>query len=85
MSEIKYLNLEMLTLYDSFIKSFINSRIFIGTMDEYNLANQNGDIPINTLVIITDDSTSSGGSGGTNSSSTSSLLGTGVLGYMNLG
>ena len=59
MEEKKYLNLDMLTLYDALIKEFINSKIFIGTKAEYETADANGEIPINTLVIITDD----GGSG----------------------
>lgn len=87
MEEKKYLSLDMLALYDALIKEFINSKIFIGTKAEYETANANGKIPINTLVIITDDETTSGGSGSGDSSSTStsSLLGTGVLGYMILG
>lgn len=93
MEEKKYLNLDMLTLYDALIKAFvgdsINSKIFVGTYEEYETANANNLIPINALVIITDDESSSGGSGDSSSdstsTSTSSLLGTGALGYMILG
>lgn len=64
----------------------VASMIFIGTYAEYETANANNEIPINTFVIITDDETSGGDSSGDSSStSTSSLLGTGVLGYMILG
>ena len=89
MEKNKYLNLEMLALYDVLIKQFVDSKLFIGTYEEYEAANANSEIPINALVIITDDETSSGGSGGSSSdstsTSTSSLLGTGALGYMILG
>lgn len=85
--DTQYLNIEGLTIYDALIKTFINSKIFIGTYAEYEAANTDGEIPVGALVIITDDETSgSGGSSGDSSStSTSSLLGTGVLGYMVLG
>ena len=55
MEEKKYLNLDMLTLYDGLIKEFINSQIFVGTYAEYETANANNLIPLNALVIITDD------------------------------
>lgn len=63
------------TQFDNLIK------VFIGTYAQYETANINGKIPINTLVILTDDGASSGDS----SASTSSILGTGALGYMILG
>lgn len=66
--------------------------VFIGTYAEYQTAYANGQIPINTFVILTDDETSGGdsgdsgdSSGDSTSTSTSSLLGTGALGYMILG
>lgn len=60
----KYLSFDGLIEYDALIKAFINSKIFIGTYEQYETANANGEIPINTLVIITDDETTSGGGGG---------------------
>lgn len=74
---LEFLDPAGLALYDSLIKAFINSKIFIGTSAEYQVACANNQIPINTLVIITDDETSAG--------STSSKLGEGVLGHMILG
>lgn len=59
----------------------VASMVFIGTYAEYQTANANGEIPINTFVILTDGETS----GGESSTSTSSKLGEGVLGYMILG
>ena len=69
------------TQFDNLIK------VFIGTYAQYETANANGEIPINTLVILTDDGASSGdsSSGGDSSAYTSSILGTGALGYMILG
>ena len=64
----------MLTLYDALIKEFINNKIFIGTYAEYETANANGKIPINTLVIITDDETTSGGGGGGENAIITTLL-----------
>ena len=61
MEEKKYLNLEMLTLYDSLIKKFVDSQLFIGTHEEYETANANNLIPLNALVVITDDETSTAG------------------------
>lgn len=82
----QFLDFDGLALYDSLIKAFVNSKIFIGTYAEYETANVNGDVPINTLVIITDDESFNGSSSGDNTStSTSSKLGEGVLGYMILG
>lgn len=74
---LEFLDPAGLALYDSLIKAFINSKIFIGTSAEYQIACANNQIPINTLVIITDDETFAG--------SASSKLGEGVLGYMILG
>lgn len=74
----QYLDFDGLVLYDSLIKSFVNSQIFIGTYAEYETADANGDIPINALVIITDDETA-------NSSATTAVLGKAILGQMILG
>ena len=62
----------------------LTNRIFIGTKEQYKTANKNNQIPINTIVILTDDEDLNGGSID-DSTVTSSLLGTGVLGYMILG
>jgi hypothetical protein len=51
--------------------------IFIGTTAEYNAAEDKGEIPIGSIVIITDDEEAG--------SSTSAVLGTAVLGQMILG
>lgn len=75
---LEFLDPAGLALYDSLIKAFINSKIFIGTDAEYQVACANNQIPINTLVIITDDETLAG-------SASSSKLGEGVLGQMILG
>ena len=74
----QYLDIDGLALYDSLIKAFVDSKIFIGTYAEYETANANGDIPVNTLVIITDDQSSTGGS-------TTAVLGQAILGQMILG
>lgn len=79
MAEIKYMGYESLTEYDALIKAYIDGKIFIGTYSEYQTAYANNKIAIGAIVIITDDENNS------SSISTSSLLGTGVLGYMILG
>lgn len=84
MEEKQFLDLAGLGEYTEFIKALINGKIFIGTYEEYNAANTAGNIQNNCIVILTDDNTSGSGSAGS-STSTSSLLGTGVLGYMILG
>lgn len=71
----------------------LESRVFIGTNAEYETANANNEIPINTIVIITDDEggSDSGGDnpGGDNPggdiTSTTSKLGYAILGQMKLG
>ena len=82
----KYLNLDGLTEYDALIKAFINSKIFIGTYEQYETANANGQVPIGALVIITDDATGGGSSGGeSDSTSTTAILGQAIIGLMILG
>lgn len=73
----QYLDFDGLALYDSLIKEFINSQVFIGTYAEYETANANGEILINALVIITDDEASGSGS--------TAILGQAILGQMILG
>lgn len=63
----------------------VASMVFIGTYAEYQAANANGQIPINTFVILTDDESSGGGSSGDVTSPTTSMLGYAVLGQMVLG
>lgn len=69
--------------------STLKSKIFIDTYANYETAYANGEISNGTLVIIVEDDVDIGdidGTGGSSpSASTSSLLGTGVLGYMILG
>ena len=76
MEEKKYLNLEMLTLYDVLIKQFVNSQLFIGTYAEYEAANAAGSIPVGALVCITDNENED------ENDSTSSVLDVGRLDYM---
>lgn len=55
------------------------SKSFTGTKAEYDTANNQGLIEVGTIVYILDDDDEE------NSGATSSILGTGVLGYMILG
>ena len=73
----EFLSIDGLALYDSLIKEFINSQLFIGTRAEYEAANAKGEIPVNALVIITDDETLGG--------ATTAVLGKAILGQMILG
>lgn len=86
MDTIELISFELFTMYDALIKNFINGKIFVGTREQYNASYANGEIPINSLVILTDDETSGGGSsGGDSTSSTTAMLGYAVLGQMILG
>ena len=76
---------EALNVSKEYTNTRIANMIFIGTYAEYETAYANGEIPNNTFVIITDDESDDGSGGDNVSTSTSSLLGTGVLGYMILG
>jgi hypothetical protein len=63
-----------------FVEASVNSRVFIGTEDEYNAAYAEGKIAMGALVIILDGSeTEEGGA------TISALLGTAILGQMLLG
>lgn len=53
------------------------STTFVGTLEEYKKANQEGKIPVGTIVYITDDES--------DESETTSVLGVAVLGKMILG
>jgi hypothetical protein len=55
----EFLDMDGLASYDSLIKMFILGKKFIGTRAEYDAANAKGEVPVNTLVIITDDMSSS--------------------------
>ena len=63
--------------------AFAFSTAFIGTRAEYTAAYAAGHIPVGTIVIITDEPDEDDEQA--NSGATSSILGTGVLGYMILG
>lgn len=74
-----------LTSAKEYTDNKVASMVFIGTYAEYKTAYDNGEIPLNTFVILTDDNDSSGDGSDNTSTSTSSKLGEGVLGYMILG
>lgn len=75
MEEIKIITLNKLAYYDSLIKLLIDSKVFVGTTEEYEAAYAEGTIQTGTIVILTDDNTAT-------SSSTTSVLGQAVLGKM---
>ena len=84
--EIKIISLDRLTFYDSLMKTYIGSKLFVGTTEEYKTAYANGEISIGAIVVLTDDETSGeGSSGGDSTSSTTAMLGYAVLGQMILG
>jgi hypothetical protein len=63
--------------------NILGSRIFVGKYAEYETANANNEIPINTIVIITDDEGGSepgGDNPGGDITSTTSKLGYAILG-----
>jgi hypothetical protein len=62
-----------------YVDEVIQSRVFIGTKSEYDIAYSEGRIGIGALVIILDGSETEGGA------TISALLGTGILGKMLLG
>ena len=64
---------------DGTIGSF--NTTFVGTKAEYTTAYNAGNIPVGTIVVITDESDDDT----ENAGASSSILGTGVLGYMVLG
>jgi hypothetical protein len=64
----------------------VASMVFIGTYAEYQTAYANGQIPVNSFVILTDEESGGGSSGGNESTdSTTAMLGYAVLGQMVLG
>lgn len=63
----------------------IASMVFIGTYDEYQAAYADGQIPINTFVILTDDGAGSGSGEDATTEETTAKLGYAVLGKMVLG
>lgn len=66
----------------------VASMVFIGTYAEYQTAYANGQIPINSFVILTDEEGGSSGgneSGGESTDSTTAMLGYAILGQMVLG
>lgn len=58
-------------------QDYVQSRLFIGTQEEYNNAYNTGKVQVGALVIILEE--------GENSNDTIALLGTGILGKMILG
>lgn len=63
-----------------YVNNYVNEKIFVGTMEQYNLAYSNGLVAEGALVIITEVNVTPGsGSGGT------AKLGVAVLGQMILG
>jgi hypothetical protein len=63
-----------------YVNNYVNEKIFVGTMDQYNLAYSNGLVAEGALVIITEVNVTPGGSG-----TTTAKLGVAVLGQMKLG
>ena len=68
-------------LNKTYINDYVNSKLFVGTMAEYAVAESSGKINVGALVILTDAS----GSLPPTSGGTSAKLGTAVLGKMILG
>lgn len=60
------------------VEKHINSKVFIGTLEQYNEANSNGSISIGALVIILDENEING-------SNTSAELGQAIIGTLLLG
>lgn len=56
----------------------LKTRLFVGTRGQYQLAYDQGRVPVGTIVILTEDFVIDG-------DETSSILGVGVLGHMILG
>ena len=66
-------------------KDYVNEKIFVGTMTEYETAYANNKIAVGALVVILDKE-QGGNTGGDNAgSSTTAKLGVAVLGQMKLG
>jgi hypothetical protein len=63
-----------------YVNNYVNEKIFVGTMEQYNVAYSNGLVAEGALVIITEVNVTPGGSG-----STTAKLGVAVLGQMKLG
>lgn len=60
----------------------LTNPVFVGTTEEYNVANDAGLVPVGTIVILTDDED---GNDNTAEGGTSPKLGEGILGLMILG
>ena len=58
---------------------------FVGTREQYDSEYAAGNIPVGTIVIITDEEDDTDDDATENAGVSSSILGTGVLGYMILG
>jgi hypothetical protein len=72
-------------------KTYVNEKIFVGTMEQYNVAYSNGLVAEGALVIITEVNVTPGGGSGSGSegdnsgTTTTAKLGVAVLGQMKLG
>lgn len=80
----KIIDIEILKYYNEKITKYINdnanqSKVFVGTQEEYELAYSEGKILVGTLVVILDENELK------EPESVLSLLGTGVLGSFILG
>lgn len=64
-----------------YVNNYVNEKIFVGTMEQYNVAYSNGLVAEGALVIITEVNVTPGGGSGT----TTAKLGVAVLGQMKLG
>ena len=74
-----------------YVNSYVNEKIFVGTMEQYNVAYSNGLVAEGALVIITEvnvtpgGGSGSGGEGDNSGTTTTAKLGVAVLGQMKLG
>jgi hypothetical protein len=74
-----------------YVNNYVNEKIFVGNMDQYNLAYSNGLVAEGALVIITEvnvtpgGGSGSGGEGDNSGTTTTAKLGVAVLGQMILG
>jgi hypothetical protein len=74
-----------------YVNNYVNEKIFVGTMEQYNVAYSNGLVAEGALVIITEVNVTPGGGSGSGSegdnsgTTTTAKLGVAVLGQMKLG
>lgn len=80
----KIVDIEILKYYNEKLTQYINdnfsqSNIYVGTQEQYDIADAEGKIPVGTLVIILDENDLN------SPEEVAALLGTGVLGSFILG